>query len=85
MMQTARQQVRAAFDLNVLHTGSRVSGRSLGSWASKAWKAGNHGMTVDIHDVVRTDQAIGAMHANAEVFPPAVEYAFRYLQASISC
>lgn len=39
-------------------------------------------MTVDIHDVVRTDQAIGAMHANAEVFPPAVEYAFRYLQAS---
>ena len=37
-------------------------------------------MTVDIHKVVETDQAIQALHADAEVFPPAVEFAFRYLQ-----
>ena len=66
----------------LLGTGSKVSGRSLGSWAERAWKMGNHGMTVDIHQVVQTDQAISEIHANAEVFPPAVEYAFRYLQAS---
>ena len=37
-------------------------------------------MTVDIHKVVETDQFIGDMHGAAEVFPPAVEFAFRYLQ-----
>ena len=60
--------------------GSTVSGRSLGSWAHKAWKGANHGMNVDIHKVVETDQHISDLHANAEIFPPAVEYAFRYLQ-----
>ena len=39
-------------------------------------------MTVDIHKVVEEDQVIHDMHASAELFPPAVEYAFRYLQVS---
>ena len=59
-----------------------VSGRSLGSWAQKGWKIATHGTSVDIHEVVQTDQHISDIHASAEVFPPAVEYAFRYLQAS---
>ena len=40
-------------------------------------------MTVDIHKVVETDQTIRDLHADAEVFPPAVEFAFRYLQVCI--
>ena len=62
--------------------GSITKGRSLQSWAKRAWQVSNRGMTVDIHKVVETDQTIRNLHADAEVFPPAVEFAFRYLQVT---
>ncbi|KAJ9518990.1 hypothetical protein QJQ45_026329 [Haematococcus lacustris] len=44
------------------------------------WKAINHGTSVDIHEVVEEDELVAALHRNAEVFDPKVEYAFQYLQ-----
>ncbi|XP_024360721.1 uncharacterized protein [Physcomitrium patens] len=53
---------------------------NLQKWGSKAWKVATHGLNVDIHDVVKTSATVGAIHENAEVFEPRVEYAFMYLQ-----
>ena len=46
--------------------GSITKGRSLQSWAKRAWQVSNRGMTVDIHKVVETDQTIRNLHADAE-------------------
>lgn len=56
---------------------------NLQKWGSKAWKVATHGLNVDIHDVVKTSATVGAIHENAEVFEPRVEYAFMYLQVRI--
>lgn len=47
---------------------------------SKVWRAVSHGVNQDIHDVVKTDEKIGAMHAAAEVFDTKTEFSFKYLQ-----
>lgn len=46
----------------------------------KTWRVVNHGMAVDIHDVVETDPVVAALHERAEKFGPQVEYVFGYLQ-----
>ncbi|BBN09461.1 solute carrier family 20 (sodium-dependent phosphate transporter) [Marchantia polymorpha subsp. ruderalis] len=43
-------------------------------------KAATHGMDVDIHKIVKTDDKIHEIHESAELFEPRVEYAFSYLQ-----
>lgn len=43
-----------------------------------------YGTQVDIHEVVQEDPIIAAIHANAEVFSPKVEFAFSYLQVSVA-
>lgn len=79
------QQVRA-----------RLSTESRGSWslgsvastikdgvqnaAGKVLRLLTYGTKVDIHEVVEEDPIIAAIHANAEVFSPKVEFAFSYLQ-----
>ncbi|KAL3681813.1 hypothetical protein R1sor_024769 [Riccia sorocarpa] len=52
---------------------------SLTRW-QKFQKTATHGLHVDIHKVVKTDEKIGEIHEHAEVFEPRVEYAFSYLQ-----
>ena len=52
---------------------------------SKVKGAAMHGLNVDIHDAVNTDQKVHDMHERAEVFPPNVEYAFSYLQVFSAC
>ncbi|KAG6552740.1 hypothetical protein Mapa_005687 [Marchantia paleacea] len=51
----------------------------LSTW-QKFSKAATHGLDVDIHKVVKTDEKIGDIHEAAEKFEPRVEYAFSYLQ-----
>ncbi|KAJ9532650.1 hypothetical protein QJQ45_010711 [Haematococcus lacustris] len=53
---------------------------SLRNTYRKAVEAATHGTSVDIHEIVEEDELVGALHANAEVFDPKVEYAFQYLQ-----
>lgn len=45
-------------------------------------KAIMHGTSVDVHEVVEEDELVAALHANAEVFEPRVEFTFSYLQVS---
>lgn len=52
---------------------------ALTSW-QKFSKAATHGVDVDIHSIVKTDEKIGHIHESAERFEPRVEYAFSYLQ-----
>ncbi|KAL2632054.1 hypothetical protein R1flu_016740 [Riccia fluitans] len=52
---------------------------SLNNW-QKFRKAATHGLNVDIHKIVKTDEKIGQIHEHAERFEPRVEYAFSYLQ-----
>ncbi|KAG6558097.1 hypothetical protein Mapa_000278 [Marchantia paleacea] len=51
----------------------------LSTW-QKFSKAATHGMDVDIHKIVKTDEKIHDIHESAERFEPRVEYAFSYLQ-----
>ncbi|KAL2629285.1 hypothetical protein R1flu_013971 [Riccia fluitans] len=51
----------------------------LSSW-QKFKKAATHGVDVDIHNIVKTDDKIGDIHDAAEKFEERVEYAFSYLQ-----
>ncbi|PNH12260.1 hypothetical protein TSOC_000860 [Tetrabaena socialis] len=39
-----------------------------------------HGTNVDVHEVIRTNPRTAAIHEHAEVFDPATEHAFKYLQ-----
>ncbi|KAG6552741.1 hypothetical protein Mapa_005688 [Marchantia paleacea] len=52
---------------------------ALTNW-QKFSKAATHGLDVDIHKVVKTDEKIGDMHEAAEKFEERVEYSFSYLQ-----
>lgn len=52
---------------------------ALSTW-QKFSKAATHGLDVDIHKIVKTDEKIGQIHEAAERFEPRVEYAFSYLQ-----
>ncbi|KAG6552739.1 hypothetical protein Mapa_005686 [Marchantia paleacea] len=62
-----------------LHQNDSSKATELSTW-QKIGKAATHGMNVDIHRVVKTDEKIGDMHEAAEKFEPRVEYAFSYLQ-----
>jgi sodium-dependent phosphate transporter len=47
---------------------------------SKMWSAMTHSSNVNIHDVVKTDAKIAAMHEHSEVFDSRAEGVFKYLQ-----
>lgn len=49
------------------------------------WAALNHGVDVDIFQVVEDDPLIAKIHAHAEVFSPKVEFVFAYLQVFSAC
>ncbi|BBN09031.1 solute carrier family 20 (sodium-dependent phosphate transporter) [Marchantia polymorpha subsp. ruderalis] len=74
---TELQNVSATGDLE--QSGDNTEPRKLSNW-QKFSKAATHGMDVDIHSVVKTDEKIGDMHEAAEKFEERVEYAFSYLQ-----
>jgi hypothetical protein len=42
-----------------------------------------HGVSVDIHDIVETDDLVAAIHKDAEVFPEKAEQVFAYLQVCV--
>lgn len=44
-----------------------------------------YSLTVDVHEDVHKDARVAAMHANAEVFSPAAEHVFQYLQVFSAC
>lgn len=44
-----------------------------------------YSLNADVHEDVDKDETVAAMHANAEVFPPATEQVFKYLQVFTAC
>lgn len=44
-----------------------------------------YSLNADVHEDVDKDEHVAAMHANAEVFPPATEQIFKYLQVFTAC
>ena len=43
-----------------------------------------YGSKVDIHDVVKEDPVVAAIHAHAEKYDAKTEFAFSYLQVSLT-
>ncbi|BBN09033.1 solute carrier family 20 (sodium-dependent phosphate transporter) [Marchantia polymorpha subsp. ruderalis] len=76
---TQLENVNNEGDLEKSVDKTNVEPKQLTNW-QKFSKAATHGMDVDIHKVVKTDEKIGNMHEAAEKFEPRVEYAFSYLQ-----
>ncbi|KXZ44981.1 hypothetical protein GPECTOR_60g759 [Gonium pectorale] len=59
------------------HSSFNDSSRKVLGWMRKA---ALHGVEVDIHQIVRDDPIVAAIHRNAEVFEPRAEYVFSFLQ-----
>lgn len=49
-------------------------------WMGMAKRAMLHGVTVDIHEIIQTDETVGRIHGSAEVFDVKAEAIFAYLQ-----
>lgn len=49
-------------------------------WLGTAKRAMLHGVTVDIHEIIQTDEIVGKIHGSAEVFDVKAEAIFAYLQ-----
>ncbi|KAG7668942.1 hypothetical protein KSW81_003954 [Nannochloris sp. 'desiccata'] len=52
---------------------------------SKVWIGLAYGSNFDIHDSVKDDAKIMAMHNDAEMFDKKTEYSFKYLQVLTAC
>jgi len=61
-------------------TGSQGIGASVKKAYASTKEFAMRGMNTDIHDIVKEDPFIAALHARAEKFDPRVEYVFGYLQ-----
>jgi sodium-dependent phosphate transporter len=64
---------------NAANLAAAVTPAPLTNW-QRFSKAATHGLDVDIHKVVKTDEKLHEIHESAERFEPRVEYAFSYLQ-----
>ncbi|KAL2632062.1 hypothetical protein R1flu_016748 [Riccia fluitans] len=71
------QPATPAADVELARSPSEPTQLTAWQWFSKA---ANHGLDVDIHQVVKTNEKLAEIHESAEEFEPRVEFAFTYLQ-----